>query len=103
MTPDDSRKNPADARGGSQPCPECSGRGWLDHRCATPDAVDLCSVCNGKGFDAGGKECYACHGTGRIEVRSIDKAVCAKCRGAGVFPVPESMTEDQFAYRPGRK
>jgi DnaJ-class molecular chaperone len=100
MTPDDSKNK---ITGGVQTCPDCSGRGWTDNRCATPDSADMCTVCNGRGSDTGGKQCYACHGTGRIEVRKSDKHVCSKCRGAGVYPVPPSMTEDQFAYRPGRK
>ena len=103
MTSDDRTKNTSNTPGSSPLCPDCRGRGWMDNRCATPDASDLCGVCNGKGFDAGGKDCYACHGTGRIEVRKIDKTVCSKCRGAGVFPVPQSMTEEQFAYRPGKR
>lgn len=103
MTSDDKNRSGSNPPGNQTSCPDCQGRGWMDNRCATPEASDLCSVCNGKGFDAGGKECYACHGTGRIEVRKIDKTVCSKCRGAGVYPVPPSMTEDQFAYRPGRK
>ena len=103
MTSEDKTRNASNSPGSPLSCPDCQGRGWMDNRCATPEASDLCSVCNGKGFDAGGKECYACHGTGRIEVRKIDKNVCPKCRGAGVYPVPPSMTEDQFAYRPGKR
>jgi len=84
-------------------CPRCQGRGWIDHRCVTPDQSYVCSYCNGKGFNAAGGECYACHGTGLIEVRLEDKNPCPLCNGAGVFPVPESMTYSQFAFHPGRK
>lgn len=84
-------------------CPECHGRGWVDNRCITPYHAHRCMYCDGKGFDAGGKECYACKGTGLIEVRQEDKNPCPVCSGAGVYPVPPSMTAWDFAYRPGRK
>lgn len=84
-------------------CTVCQGRGWIDIRCETPDRANRCSFCNGKGVDAGGKECYACHGTGLLEVRAVDKKPCPQCSGAGVFPVPPSMTVWDFAYHPGKK
>ena len=84
-------------------CPECNGRGWVDNRCITPDHAHRCAYCDGKGFDAGGKECYACKGTGLIEVRQVDKNPCSLCSGAGVYPVPPSMTAWDFAYRPSMK
>jgi DnaJ-class molecular chaperone len=55
---------------------------------------------NEKGTDPGGKECHACHGTGLIEVRIEDKLSCTLCRGAGVYPVPESLTAAEFAFHP---
>ena len=82
-------------------CPECLGRGWVDNRCLTPDHAHKCMYCDGKGFDALENSCYACHGTGQIEVRQIDMNPCPICSGAGVYPVPESMTMADFAYRPG--
>ena len=84
-------------------CPECNGRGWVDNRCITPDHAHRCAYCDGKGFDAGGKDCYACQGTGLIEVRQVDKNPCPICSGAGVYPVPPSMTAWDFAYRPSLK
>ena len=84
-------------------CPECNGRGWVDNRCITPDHAHRCAYCDGKGFDAGGKDCYACQGTGLIEVRQVDKNPCPICLGAGVYPVPPSMTAWDFAYRPSFK
>lgn len=81
-------------------CPECNGRGWVDNRCITPDHAHRCAYCDGKGFDTGGKECYACKGTGLIEVRQVDKNPCPLCSGAGVYPVPPSMTAWHFAYKP---
>ena len=83
-------------------CPECNGRGWLDNRCITPDHAHRCMYCNGKGFDVGEKECYACKGTCLIEVRQVDKNPCPICAGAGVYPVPPSMTTWEFAYHPSR-
>jgi len=84
-------------------CTECQGRGWVDNRCITTDRANRCSHCDGKGFDAGGKECYACKGTGLIETRQVDKNPCPKCAGAGVYPVPPSMTVWDYAYQPGKK
>jgi RecJ-like exonuclease len=84
-------------------CPECSGRGWTDNLCITVERAYRCSYCNGKGFDAAGKECYACRGTGLIEVRREDKSPCPLCQGAGIYPVPESMTIERFAFHPGKR
>jgi DnaJ-class molecular chaperone len=75
----------------------------MDNRCITPDHSHRCTYCDGKGFDAREKVCYACHGTGLIEVRSVDRTGCPLCGGAGVYPVPESMTAKEFKYRPGVK
>lgn len=94
------RPSPGDA---PKKCPECNGRGWVDNRCITSDHAHRCMYCDGKGFDAGGKECYACKGTGLIEVRQVDKNPCPLCSGAGVYPVPPSMVAWDFAYRPGGK
>lgn len=88
--------------GSPKTCPECQGRGWLDNRCITPYQAHRCMYCDGKGFDAAENTCYACHGTGLIEVRNVDKRPCQLCAGAGVYPVPESMTISEFAYHPGR-
>ncbi len=90
-------------QGAPKTCPECQGRGWVDHRCLTPDHAHRCDYCNGRGADMSGKECYACHGTGLIEVRMEDKNPCPLCHGAGVYPVPESMKICEFAYHPGIK
>ncbi len=84
-------------------CPECQGRGWVDNRCITPDHAHKCTYCDGKGFDALENTCYACHGTGQIEIRQVDQNPCPLCAGAGVYPVPEPMTMREFAYRPGGK
>jgi len=84
-------------------CPECNGRGWVDNRCLTPDHAHRCSYCDGRGTDAAGKECYACHGAGLIEVRQEDKNPCPLCSGAGVYPVPSTYRIKDFAYRPGRR
>jgi len=86
-----------------KPCPKCHGRGWVDNRCLTPDHAHYCPHCAGKGFDAGGKNCYACHGTGLIEVRQTDKNPCPQCSGAGVYPVPPTLTAWDFAFKPGTK
>jgi DnaJ-class molecular chaperone len=59
--------------------------------------------CNGRGTDVVGRDCYACHGTGLIEVRQVDKNPCPVCSGAGVYPVPPSMTAREFAYNPSKK
>jgi DnaJ-class molecular chaperone len=59
--------------------------------------------CDGKGFDARENPCYACHGTGLIEVRQVDRNPCPLCSGAGFYPVPASMAASEFAYRPGVK
>jgi hypothetical protein len=102
MASTENRPTPS-PEGAPKRCPECQGRGWLDIRCASPDHAHLCSYCNGKGFDALGNSCYACHGSGRIEVRQVDKTPCTLCHGAGVYPVPASLTMKEFAYRPGTK
>jgi RecJ-like exonuclease len=82
-------------------CPECQGRGWVDNRCLTPNHEHRCMHCDGRGFDVLEKPCYACHGTGLIEIRQVDVNPCPLCSGAGVYPTPESMTFSEFAYRPG--
>jgi RecJ-like exonuclease len=84
-------------------CPECAGRGWVDNRCLTPDHAHRCPICNGRGFDTAEKECYACRGTGLLELRQEDKNPCPLCGGAGIFPVPESMRARDFAFNPGRR
>ena len=84
-------------------CDKCQGRGWVDKRCSSIHGDNRCSLCDGKGFDAGGKECRACKGTGLIETRTVDRDPCPQCGGAGVFPVPPSMGVWQYAYQPGRK
>ncbi|MFZ5433048.1 MAG: hypothetical protein ACOZB3_04660 [Calditrichota bacterium] len=86
-----------------QTCPECQGRGWVDNRCLTADHAHRCGYCDGRGTDAAGKECYACKGTGLIEVRQVDKNPCPVCGGAGIWPVPPSMTAADFAFHPGYK
>ncbi len=96
------RKTPSH-EGGPKVCPECSGRGWVDHRCITADHAHRCMYCDGKGFTPLENICDACHGTGLIEVRQVDKNPCPLCAGAGVYPVPESMTMGEFAFRPGLK
>jgi len=100
---DEKKREETSFTGMPKVCPECQGRGWVDNRCITPDHAHRCAYCDGKGFDASGKECYACKGTGLIEVRQVDKNPCPICSGAGVFPVPPSMTSWDFAYRPGKK
>jgi DnaJ-class molecular chaperone len=95
------KQRSADQSGeGPKRCPECQGRGWTDNRCLSPDHAHKCSYCDGKGFNALENTCFACHGTGQIEVRQVDKTPCPLCSGAGVYPVPESMTLAEFAYRP---
>ncbi len=37
-----------------------------------------------------------------IEIRQSDKSPCPLCAGAGVYPVPESMTIREFAFKPHR-
>lgn len=95
------RKHVPSPDGEPKTCPECQGRGWVDNRCITPDHAHKCTLCNGTGQTALGKECHACLGTGRIEIRREDKNPCPLCNGAGVFPVPSSMTMEEFAYHPG--
>jgi DnaJ-class molecular chaperone len=70
----------------------------MDNLCESEARARRCSHCDGKGTDAAGKECYACHGTGLIEVRMKDKLACSLCRGAGIYPVPESMNAVDFVY-----
>jgi len=84
-------------------CPECRGRGWVDNRCLTPDHTHKCPFCDGKGFDALEKDCYACKGTGLLEVRQEDKNPCPLCGGAGIYPVPDSLRARDFAFSPGRR
>jgi hypothetical protein len=84
-------------------CPECQGRGWVDHRCLTPDHAHRCGYCDGRGTDFAGKPCYACKGTGLIEVRQVDKNPCPLCHGAGLYPVPESMPAREFAFNPSKR
>ena len=88
---------------GPKTCPECQGRGWLDNRCSTPNHSHLCTLCNGVGQTSTGKECHACHGSGQIEIRQEDKNPCLLCNGAGVYPVPETMTLKEFAFNPGSR
>ena len=87
----------------SKTCPECGGRGWKDKRCSTPDQSSTCMACNGRGTTPSGSQCSGCHGTGQIEVRMQDKTPCPLCNGAGVYPVPSSMRETEFAYRPNKR
>jgi DnaJ-class molecular chaperone len=96
----ETKKKPV-PEGEPKTCPECQGRGWVDNCCITPDHAHKCMYCDGKGFDALENVCYACHGTGLIEVRKVDKNPCPLCSGAGVYPVPASMQMSDFAYRPG--
>jgi RecJ-like exonuclease len=98
----ESRKAPS-PEGEPKVCPECRGLGWVDNRCLTPDHSHRCMYCDGKGFDALENTCYACHGTGLIEVRQVDRNPCPLCSGAGVYPVPASMSVSDFAFRPGVK
>lgn len=84
-------------------CPECLGRGWVDNRCLTPDHAHVCMYCFGKGTSASGSTCYACKGSGMIEVRQVDQNPCPLCAGAGVYPVPESMTMREFAFQRQKK
>ena len=84
-------------------CPECQGRGWVDNRCLIPEHAHRCTICNGTGQNSLGKSCYACGGTGLIEIRQVDKNPCPLCGGAGLFPVPEQMEVRDFAYRPGTR
>jgi DnaJ-class molecular chaperone len=91
------------SQGEPKTCTQCNGRGWIDNRCATEAQATLCSFCNGTGQTVTGKECYSCHGTGQIETRMEDKLVCPTCAGAGVNPRPQSMTIEEYAYRPGKK
>jgi hypothetical protein len=84
-------------------CPECDGRGWVDHRCLTEDHTHKCPYCDGKGADIMERDCEACHGSGMIEVRKEDKNPCPLCGGAGVYPVPEFMTAGDYAYNPSRR
>ncbi len=91
------------ADGPSKPCPECQGRGWKENRCSTPDQAYRCPTCDGKGFTSSGSECHSCHGTGLMETRLEDKIECSLCGGAGLYPVPESMTLGEYAFRPGKK
>lgn len=83
-------------------CPECLGRGWVDNRCLTPNHAHVCMYCFGKGQDTSGKDCYSCKGTGMIEIRQSDKNPCPLCAGAGIYPVPESMSMREFAFKPHR-
>lgn len=99
--PTENRPSPQ-ADGPPKQCPECQGRGWVDNRCLTPDHAHVCMYCSGRGTALSGKPCYACNGTGLIEVRQVDKNPCPLCAGAGVYPVPESMTMKEFAFRPRR-
>jgi DnaJ-class molecular chaperone len=75
----------------AKPCERCSGRGWIELRCANPDEATVCSGCNGSGASPSGKPCWACQGTGRIETRTVEQQKCQACGGAGVFPIPEAM------------
>lgn len=93
------RPNPS-PEGPPKTCPECQGRGWVDNRCLTPDHAHMCTYCQGKGMSFSGQTCYACNGTGMIEVRQVDKNPCPLCSGAGVYPVPESMSLKDFAFKP---
>jgi len=97
------RKATADKDQPPKTCPECHGRGWVDNRCLTPDHAHRCGYCDGRGTDVAGRECYACKGTGLIEVRQVDKNPCPICGGAGVYPVPLLMKARDFAYNPGRR
>jgi RecJ-like exonuclease len=92
-----------DPKGPPKTCPECQGRGWVDNRCITPDHAHRCAYCDGRGTDTLGRPCYACGGTGLIEVRKEDKNPCPLCGGAGVYPVPESLTAREYAYNPSRR
>jgi DnaJ-class molecular chaperone len=83
-----------------QTCPECNGRGWKDNRCPTSDQSIVCMACNGRGTTASGAVCGGCHGTGQIETRLQDKMPCPLCNGAGIYPIPSSMNEAEFAFRP---
>lgn len=98
----ESRRIPS-PEGEPKVCPECLGRGWVDHRCLTPDHAHRCMYCDGRGFSLTGIECHACKGTGLIEVRMEDKNPCPLCNGAGVYPVPESFCVGEFKYRPGMR
>lgn len=100
MAPTDSSDNPGDEV--PRTCSRCQGRGWVDQSGIASEQFNVCEYCNGKGVSASGSECYGCHGTGHIEIRLAEKYPCPKCGGAGIHPVPESMTYGEFAFKPGR-
>lgn len=84
-------------------CTRCQGRGWIDQCGSASEQSIVCSYCSGRGTTVSGGECSGCHGTGRIETRLEEKNPCPVCGGAGVHPVPESMTYGEFAFQPGLK
>jgi hydrogenase maturation protease len=75
----------------SETCPDCNGNGWIEMGCAKPDEARVCSLCNGRGLDTVGRQCQGCIGTGRIEVRVVEKRKCHKCLGTGRSPRPEGI------------
>lgn len=83
-------------------CTKCNGRGWVDNRCLTESDAHKCTHCDGRGVDFSNKQCYACKGTGLLEPRQSDKQPCGLCKGAGVYPVPPSMTKFEFAFKTKR-
>ena len=101
MSPEKRARSLSDAS--PMTCPECQGRGWMDNRCLAPGQEHRCHACNGRGTTLTGKLCRACHGSGMMEIRAEDKSPCVLCKGAGVYPVPESMTISDFAYHPRRR
>lgn len=72
-------------------CPECFGKGWIELGCAKEDEARVCGLCHGRGTLPGDTRCGSCQGTGRIEVRTVERQKCIKCEGSGRYPVPEML------------
>ena len=72
-------------------CPDCYGKGWIELGCAKEDEAQTCGHCRGTGTAPNGGVCRACQGTGRIELRMVNKQKCVRCEGTGRFPIPESL------------
>ena len=68
------------------PCPECNGRGKLDHHGPCPDCRGQGKVRRVSHGETTETDCKTCKGTG-----SPESLLCMKCRGMGTAAVTEQV------------
>jgi DnaJ-class molecular chaperone len=72
-------------------CPDCRGKGWIEMKCLKEDEARVCPHCNGSRLTPLEKDCPSYHGSGQIDIRTVEQQKCAKCYGTGRYPPAESL------------